>query len=68
MKLFLNLSFFFFVLVIWGDKSLSLSNYQIKEICKKEKRKSICIKNLQEKKYNLKKGNVIEIPVIPYKR
>ncbi len=68
MKLFLNLSFFFFVLVIWGDKSLSLSNYQIKEICKKEKRKSICIKNLQEKKYNLKKGNLIEIPVIPYKR
>ena len=67
MKLFVNLTFFLFSLFIFEDESLSLTNYQIKDICKKEKRQSICIKNLQEKKTNLQKGNLIEIPVIPYK-
>ena len=43
-------------------------NYKIEKICKKAKKKSICIKNLKEKISNLEKGNLIEIPVIPYKR
>tara|TARA_B100000941_G_C28081037_1_gene338803 strand:- start:211 stop:417 length:207 start_codon:yes stop_codon:yes gene_type:complete len=68
MKLGLNLTLFLIALVIFGEKSLSLNDYQIKKICKKEKRSSICIKDLQEKKSNLEKGNFIEIPVIPYKR
>jgi len=68
MKLALNLCLFIFVLVIPGDKSFSLTNYQIKKICKNEKRKSICIKILEEKRSNLQKGNHIEIPVLPYKR
>ena len=68
MKLALNLSFLLFAILTFGDKSLSITDYQIKKICKKEKRESICIKNLREKKYNLEKGNFIEIPVIPYKR
>ncbi len=68
MKLSLNLFLFLFALFIFGDKSFSLTNYEIKRICKKEKRKSICIKNLQEKKSKLLKGNLIEIPVVPYKR
>ena len=68
MKLILNLTLFLFSLLIFEDKSLSLTNYQITNICKKEKRKSTCIKNLQEKKSNLQKGNLIEIPVIPYKK
>ena len=68
MKLALNLSLFIFALTILGDKSFSLTDYQIKRICRREKRESICIKNLQEKKSNLQKGNLIEIPVIPYKR
>jgi len=41
---------------------------QIKKICKNEKRKLTCLKNLKEKRSNLQKGNYIEIPVIPYKR
>ena len=53
---------------MFGDKSFSLTDYQIKKFCKKEKRQTTCIKNLQEKKSNLQKGNLIEIPVIPYKR
>ena len=68
MKLALNLSLFFFVILIFEHKSFSLTKFQINEICKKEKKKSTCIKNLQEKKYNLKKGNLIQIPVIPYKK
>ena len=68
MKLALNLSLFLFALFTFSDKSLSLSNYKIKNICKNEKNKSTCIKNLQNKKSNLQKGNLIEIPVIPYKR
>ena len=67
MKLTLNLSLFVLVFISFGEKSLSLTNYQIKRICKKEKRVSNCIKNLQEKRSNLEKGNLIEIPVKPYK-
>ena len=68
MKLFFYLFTFLFVLVIFDDKSFSLSDYEIRRICKKEKNESTCIKNLQEKKSNLDKGNPIEIPVIPYRR
>ena len=68
MKLALNSSLFLIVLFMLGDKSFSLNNYKIKKICEKEKRESICIKNLKEKRSNLKKGNFIEIPVIPFNR
>ena len=68
MKLVLNLSFFLFALLTFGNKSFSLSDYQIRKICSKEKRPLSCIKNLQDKKSNLRKGNLIEIPVIPYKK
>ena len=67
MKLLLKFSLFLFALFVFGDKSFSLSDYQIKKICKNEKRPSTCIKFLEEKRYNLKKGNLIEIPVFPYK-
>ena len=68
MKLLLNLSLLIFALILLGDKSYSITDYQIKKLCKKEKRELTCIKNLQEKRSNLQKGNYIEIPVIPYKR
>ena len=68
MKLSLNLSLVLFTLNTFGNKSYSLTNYQIKKICKKEKRELVCFKNLKEKRSNLEKGNKIEIPVIPYKR
>ena len=68
MKLVLNLSIFLFTLFTFTSKSFALTNYQIKKLCKKEKRVSNCIKNLQEKKFDLEKGKLIEIPVIPYRR
>ena len=68
MKFGLILSIFLITLFSFGDKSFSLTDYQIKKVCKKMKRESFCIKNLQEKKSNLQKGNFIEIPVIPYEK
>ena len=68
MKLALNLCLTIFVLFIFGDKSFSLTDYQIKKFCKNEKRKLTCIKILEEKRSNLQKGNLIKIPVLPYKR
>ena len=67
MKLALNLSLSLFALLTFHDKTLSLTNYQISKICKKEKRVSDCIKKFEEKRDNLKNGDRIEIPVIPYK-
>ena len=67
MKLKLNLSLLLFALAVLGGKSYSLTDYQIKNICKKGENQSNCIKNFKDKKSNLKKGNLIEIPVIPYK-
>ena len=68
MKFAIKISLFLFAFVILGDKSLSLTDYQIKKICKKEKMKTNCIKNMKDKRSNLQKGNFIEIPVIPFKR
>ena len=68
MKLALNLSLFLFTLFTFGDESLSLTDYQIRNFCKNEKRESTCRKKLKEKRSNLLEGNIIEIPVIPYKR
>jgi len=67
MKLPLYLSFFLFALLTFGNKSFSLTDYQIRKICNKEKSKLSCIKHLQEKRYSLQKGNLIEIPVIPHR-
>ena len=69
MKLLLNLFLLLFTLSIFSEDSFSLTNYQIKKICEKDKKNhSKCIKNMQEKRSNLQKGNRIEIPVIPFKR
>ena len=71
MKLALNLflSFFtLFTLFTFVQKSFALTNYQIIQICKKEKKTSTCIKKLQDKRSKLQKGNLIEIPVIPHKK
>ena len=58
----LVLNFFMFLLAIFSfsNKSLSLTDYQIKRFCAKEKRVSLCIKNLQEKRSDLQKGKAIE--------
>ena len=67
MKLVLNFSMFLLTFFSFNNESLSLTDYQIKKICKKDKRELICIKNYKEKRSNLQKGNLIEIPVTPFK-
>ena len=68
MKLGLNLSWFLLAFFSFSNELLSLSDYEIKKYCTKERRVSSCIKDLKEKRSNLQKGNYIEIPVAPYKR
>ena len=67
MKLILNFSIFLLAFFSFSNESFSLTDYQIKRFCKKEKRVSLCIKNLEEKRSDLQKGKPIEIPVAPYK-
>ena len=66
MKLVLNFSTFLLAFFSFGNESFSLTDYQIKRFCAKEKKVSLCIKNLLEKRSNLQKGKLIEIPVKPY--
>ena len=68
MKLVLNLSMFLLAFFSLSNESFSLTDYQIKRYCAKEKKVSSCKKKLQEKRSNLQKGKLIEIPVEPYKR
>jgi len=68
MKMVLNFSMSLLAFFLLSNELYALTDYQIKRFCAKEKRVSLCIKNLQEKRSDLRKGNLIEIPVKPYKR
>ena len=68
MKFVFNFSIFLLAFFSFNNESSSLTDYQIKRFCAKEKRVSLCIKNLKEKRSNLQTGTLIEIPVVPYKR
>ena len=68
MKLVLNFSMFLLAFFSFSNESFSLTDYQIKKFCAKEKKVSLCIKNLREKRSDLQKGKLIEIPVKPYER
>ena len=68
MKMVLNFSMFLLAFFSFSNESFSLTDYQIKRFCEKKKRVSLCIKNIKEKRSELQKGNLIEIPVTPYKR
>ena len=67
MKLVLNFSMILLAFFSFSNESFSLTDFQIKKFCKKEKKVSLCIKKLQEKRSDLQEGKVIEIPVKPYK-
>ena len=68
MKLGLNVSLFLLAFFSFSIESFSLTDFQIKRFCAKKKRVSLCIKNLQDKRSNLQKGKLIEIPVINFKK
>ena len=68
MKLVLNFSMSLLTIFSLSNEAFSLTDFQIKRFCSREKRVSLCIKNLQMKRSDLQKGKLIEIPVTPYKR
>ena len=68
MKFVLNFSMFLLAFFSFSNESFSLTDFQIKRFCKKQKRVSLCVKNLQEKRSDLQEGKLIKIPVKPYKR
>ena len=68
MKLAIYLFSLLFAFLTFSEKSFSLTYYQMKKFCEKEKIQRNCMKNLKEKKSYLEKGRFIEIPVIPYKK
>ena len=68
MKLFFNCLFYLLVLFSFENDAYSLSDNQIKEICRKKQRRLTCINNLKFKKLNLLEGKRIEIPAIPFKK
>ena len=68
MKVLINSIIFLLISIFYENYVLSLSNYQIKELCQKKQKRSTCIKNLKLKKLNLLEGKSIEIPVIPFKK
>ena len=68
MKSVLNFSMFLLSFFSFSNKAFTLTDYQIKRFCTKERRLSLCIKNLQENRSDLQKGKPIEIPVKPYQR
>ena len=68
MKVLLNFSLFLLAFFSFSNELFSLSDFQIKKFCKREKKVSLCMKNLQEKRSDLQKGKLIEIPVKPYKK
>jgi len=53
MKLVFNCSMILMAFFSFSNESFSLSDIQIKRFCAKEKRVSLCIKNLQEKRSDL---------------
>ena len=68
MKFILNSLLYLLVFFSFENNVYSLSNNQIKEICKKKQRRLICVNKLKSKKLNLLEGKRIEIPVIPFNK
>ena len=48
--------------------TFSITNTEINKLCQKERNKFLCVKRLKVNRLKLKEGNLIEIPVIPYRR
>tara|TARA_B100000401_G_scaffold413236_1_gene333241 strand:- start:559 stop:768 length:210 start_codon:yes stop_codon:yes gene_type:complete len=67
MKFQFNIFLLCAALNLFIAKSYALTDYQIRNQCRREIKKLTCIKNLKTKKINLIEGKQIEIPVIPYK-
>ena len=68
MKFLTNLILFLIISLIHENKVFALSDYRIKNICRKEKKRTKCINELKIKRLDLIQGKQIEIPVLPFKK
>ena len=50
----------------YSTELYSLSNHKIIEICKKERNKLSCMKELKKRRSDLNEGKPIEIEIVPY--
>ena len=64
----MKIIFIYLVFSFYGLNAFSITNNEINKICNKELNKFLCVKRLKMNRYKLKRGNPIEIPVIPYKK
>ena len=64
----ITLLFILSSLLLSDSELFSMTNYEIKEYCKKSKSFRDCFKHMIMKRKNLEEGKAIEIPVIPFKK
>tara|TARA_Y100000589_G_C26584441_1_gene399753 strand:- start:173 stop:376 length:204 start_codon:yes stop_codon:yes gene_type:complete len=57
-----------FLSIAFSQRVIALTNIEIIELCKADKRKQECIRMQKIRRYNLERGKPIDIPVIPYKK
>ena len=67
MKFFCTTIFLILSLLIPEVKAFEEYDNQIKEICKRNKDKSDCLRDMENKKLDLLQGKSIKVPVFPYK-
>ena len=67
MKFLISALLFLVISLTYKNNAVPISDYQIRLICRKEKRRSKCIEELKIKRLNLIQGKQIEIPVVPFK-
>ena len=67
MIFFCTTIFLILSLLIPEGKAFEEYDKQIKEICKRNKDKSDCLRDMENKKLDLLQGKSIKVPVYPYK-
>ena len=68
MKFLINVLLLLVISLLYENKVFSISDYRIKYICRKEKRRTKCINELKIKRLDLIQGKQIEIPGLPFKK
>ena len=68
MKFFLNSLLFLVISLLYENNAFPISDYRIKNICRREIRRSKCVEALKFKRLQLNQGKQIEIPVIPFEK
>tara|TARA_Y100001970_G_scaffold260325_1_gene342290 strand:+ start:19488 stop:19694 length:207 start_codon:yes stop_codon:yes gene_type:complete len=68
MKISYKIKFIIIISLFFINSGFALTNNEIKEICRKERKSQDCIRKLKIRRYNLERGKPIEIPVIPFRK